>query len=121
MFVSGGSHGGFLTAHLSASRPDLFAAAAIRNPVINLNSMRHVTDIPDWVEYQSTGVLEQFDFGFTTDEEKLNTFHQMSPISKVAAVKSPTLMMIGWKDLRVPPPQGQEWVRALRKNGVECN
>ena len=30
------------------------------------------------------------------------------------------MMMIGWKDARVPPPQGVEWVRALRRNGVEC-
>jgi len=34
-------------------------------------------------------------------------------------VKAPTLMMIGWKDLRVPPPQGEEWVRALNRNGIE--
>ena len=33
IFVSGGSHGGFLTAHLSAARPEIFKAAAIRNPV----------------------------------------------------------------------------------------
>ena len=35
------------------------------------------------------------------------------------SVKAPTLMMIGWKDLRVPPPQGEEWVRALNRNGIE--
>ena len=34
--VLGGSHGGFLTCHLMGQRPDLFAAGACRNPVVNL-------------------------------------------------------------------------------------
>ena len=82
--------------------------------------MRHVTDIPDWVDYQSFDLLDTFDYGATTSDEQLVKMRKMSPISKASLVKSPTLMMIGWKDLRVPPPQGVEWVRALRKNGVEC-
>lgn len=34
----GGSHGGYLTAFLSAKYPDLFIGAILRNPVIDLPS-----------------------------------------------------------------------------------
>lgn len=37
--ISGGSHGGFLTAHCTSQFPDLFKAASTRNPVVNIASM----------------------------------------------------------------------------------
>lgn len=36
--VMGGSHGGYLTAHLSAKYPEMFCGAILRNPVIDLSS-----------------------------------------------------------------------------------
>ena len=46
----GGSHGGFLTAHLlgSAKHKELFSCGALWNPVVDLPSMLGVTDIPEW-------------------------------------------------------------------------
>ena len=44
---------------------------------------------------------------------------EASPISRVDAVKCPSLMIIGQKDLRVPPNQGIEWIRALDRNNVK--
>jgi acylaminoacyl-peptidase len=48
VFLYGGSHGGFLTAHLLAREPDFYTAGCLRNPVINVGSMIDNTDIPDW-------------------------------------------------------------------------
>ncbi len=51
----GGSHGGFLTAHLAGQHPDAFAAAVLRNPVCDLSVMVHVSDIPDWCYIEAWG------------------------------------------------------------------
>lgn len=41
-----------------------------------------------------------------------------SPIKDVANVKTPTLFIVGERDVRVPPPQSMEMHRALNSNGV---
>lgn len=46
--VMGGSHGGWITAHLTSKWPSAFDAAVMRNPVVDLPSMLYATDIPDW-------------------------------------------------------------------------
>ena len=49
--VEGGSHGGFLTGHLigHAEFKDLFSAASLWNPVLDMTYMLSSTDIPDWI------------------------------------------------------------------------
>jgi len=56
--VCGGSHGGFLAAHAVAQFPRTFAAAALRNPVINIATMAGSTDIPDWTMVEACGLEE---------------------------------------------------------------
>jgi acylaminoacyl-peptidase len=53
--VIGGSHGGFLSAHMVGQYPDLYRATVMRNPVINVATMSGSTDIPDWCYVESLG------------------------------------------------------------------
>ena len=111
--VCGGSHGGFLTAHLTSQYPTLFRAAALRNPVVNLPAMASTTDIPDWCFVEALG---KYDVARPVSEEELKIMHEKSPIGRVDLVQVPTLVALGQKDLRVPYSQGLEWYHSLPKS-----
>ncbi len=59
-------------------------------------------------------------FGGTPWEEgaPIDTYWEQSPLKDVWKVKTPTLVLVGEKDVRVPSPQSVELHRALRANGV---
>lgn len=53
--VVGGSHGGFLTAHLLGQHPAAFRSGVMRNPVTNISAMIAASDIPDWCYVEALG------------------------------------------------------------------
>jgi len=115
--VLGGSHGGFLGAHLSAQRAGLFRAAVLRNPVVNVATMCGATDIPDWC-YAECGVAEP---SAALSSDIMMRMLLRSPIVHYQNVRAPTLLQLGENDKRVPPQQGLEWQRALRSIGTTCD
>jgi acylaminoacyl-peptidase len=116
--ICGGSHGGFLTAHCTSQHPDLFKAAVMRNPVVNIPSMVTATDIPDWCYVEACGSPYHWNEFKPPTSEELAAMYDRSPIKAIDRVKAPTLVALGMVDLRVPPSQGLEWYHSLRSRGV---
>jgi len=54
----------------------------------------------------------------TNSKEALLKLAECSPIKHVHKVQAPTLLLLGEKDLRVPPSQGLAYFHHLKKHGV---
>ena len=116
LIVSGGSHGGFLSCHLSGQNEFKFTSAIIRNPVVDLVASYSTSDIPDWVCAESGS---KFDLNQYISKEDLLKLYDLSPMTKIDEAKVPTLMMLGSEDRRVKMFQGERWVELLKMRGVE--
>ncbi|CEH14255.1 Dipeptidyl aminopeptidase [Ceraceosorus bombacis] len=121
LLVIGGSHGGFLSAHLIGQHPDLFKAAVMRNPVIDVGAMISTTDIPDWcfAEFGLSFPLHssQGSTPVTLLPEQAQRLYDASPIKYVDQVKAPVLLQLGLSDRRVPPQQAKTFYHALKGTG----
>jgi len=102
LFVCGGSGGGVLTAWI-VGHTDRFRAAVSMRPVINWHSFVGTTDGASW--------YRQFN---TYPWEDPAEYALRSPLSYVARVVTPTMVMTGEADLRTPIGQSEEFYRALK-------
>lgn len=123
----GGSHGGFLGAHLSVLEMDRISCVAMRNPVIAVDLMIYLSDIPEWAFAEGLGEpirpipdrVEDWDFpDDATSRERLRL---ISPIAALEVRKRalPCLLGLGGKDVRVPWSQGKMWYYACKRYGVD--
>ncbi|MCO5570642.1 hypothetical protein L7F22_024369 [Adiantum nelumboides] len=117
--VLGGSHGGFLSAHLIGQAPDRFVTAAIINPVCNISSMVGTTDIPDWCFVETYGKPCLSAYSDAPSPQDLEKFFRASPIAHIDKVKVPSLFLLGAQDRRVPISNGFQYVHALRARGLK--
>jgi len=102
--VTGLSYGGYMTSWI-ISHTNRFKAAVEVAGVINLVSFTNTTDIPDFIPQYFSGELWQIS----------DIYMKHSPISYVKNMKTPTLILHGASDTRVPLGQGQEFYRALQR------
>ncbi|MFH8252755.1 serine hydrolase [Microbacterium sp. B2969] len=108
--VTGYSYGGFMTCYLTGI-DDRFAAAVAGGVVSDLASMGGTSDDSHLLNIHEIGVMPWDVAG----RERLAA---MSPYTRVAKVKTPTLVLHGENDVRCPVGQAQQWYAALRERGI---
>jgi len=105
--VMGWSYGGFMTSW-TITQTHRFKAAAVGAGVTDLWSFTGTSDIPGFLpDYFGGEPWAQFD-----------AFQKHSPITYVKNVTTPTLVLHGEADVRVPTSQGYEYYHALKRQGV---
>jgi dipeptidyl aminopeptidase/acylaminoacyl peptidase len=107
LLLMGWSYGGYMTS-FAVTRTDRFRAASMGAGLPNLVSMVTTTDIGNYLAAHMDGE-------FWEDYE---TYERHSAIYRIAEVETPTQVIHGAQDLRVPFTQGQEFYRALQRRGV---
>jgi dipeptidyl aminopeptidase/acylaminoacyl peptidase len=105
--IMGRSYGGYMTGWI-ITQTNRFKAASLGAGMFNLTSFYGQTDIPGFMDYF---------FGGPPWEEGKD-FRKSSPHEFSANIKTPTLILHGEKDFRVPVPQAQELYKVLTKRGV---
>jgi dipeptidyl aminopeptidase/acylaminoacyl peptidase len=108
LFVTGGSGGGILTAWL-IGKTDRFKAAASQKPVINWTSMALTSDGIQFFGPYWMGALPW---------ENYQSYWSRSPLSLMANVKTPTLVVVGAEDYRTPVSEAEQLYSALKLKGV---
>lgn len=108
-YVMGWSYGGFMTSWV-VTQTDRFRAASMGAGLPNLISMTTTTDIGAYLVAHLGG--ENF-------WENYEAYQKHSPIYYFQNVVTPTQVIHGANDLRVPFTQGQEFYNALKFKGVD--
>lgn len=106
--VMGWSYGGYMTAW-TVTQTRRFKAAAIGAGITNHVSMYGTQDIPSVYEDYFGGPPWQF----------RDVYRKSSPIEYIDRVTTPTLLLHGERDDRVPVTQAYEFHRALQRRGIE--
>ncbi len=107
LLLMGWSYGGYMTS-FAVTRTDRFKAASMGAGLPNLISMTVTTDIGDYlVGHMGAEIWDDYE-----------TYEKHSAMYRIRNVATPTQVIHGAQDLRVPFTQGQEFYTALDRRGV---
>jgi dipeptidyl aminopeptidase/acylaminoacyl peptidase len=107
LVLMGWSYGGYMTS-FAVTRTDRFKAASMGAGLPNLISMTTTTDIGDYLTaHMGAEIWEDYE-----------TYQRHSAMYRIANVTTPTQVIHGENDLRVPFTQGQEFYTALARRGI---
>jgi dipeptidyl aminopeptidase/acylaminoacyl peptidase len=108
VYIGGYSYGGFM-ASWAVGHTDRFRAAWVGAPVSNQVSMFGTGDIPLFDIYETGGI----------PQENLQAYIERSPVTYLANVNTPVLLLHHEGDLRCPIAQSEEIFHALKAMGKE--
>jgi dipeptidyl aminopeptidase/acylaminoacyl peptidase len=107
LIVNGWSYGGFMTSTI-VTKTDRFQSAIVGAAVTNLASFTGTTDIPDFAR----------SYFRSWPWEDPTAYVERSALFHAGHVKTPSLVVHGDRDERVPVSQGWEFYNALKAVGV---
>ncbi|HEX2034212.1 MAG TPA: S9 family peptidase [Chloroflexota bacterium] len=105
--IAGWSYGGYLTAS-AITQTERFKAACVGAGITNAISFNGTADIPAFIP----------DYLGAEFWDDLETYRRVSPVLNAPRVRTPTLIVHGEADVRVPVSQGRELYNALKRLGV---
>lgn len=107
-FLMGWSYGGYMTSY-TVTQTDRFNAASMGAGLSNLLSMSTTTDIRDYLVEHLGGFYW----------EEMEAYQLSSAVNHIENVVTPTQVIHGQEDTRVPLSQGQEFYNSLKYLGVD--
>jgi len=110
LFEMGWSYGGYMTSFI-VTRTDRFNAVSMGAGLPNLISMVNTTDIHSYLVGHMGGY-------YWESEELENIYERHSAIYNIKKVSTPTQIIHGQQDVRVPTSQGHEFYWALTERDI---
>ncbi|MCC6623590.1 MAG: S9 family peptidase [Deltaproteobacteria bacterium] len=107
--VMGGSFGGYMTNWIGG-RTDRFRALVTHASLFHLSTFHLATDVPAWWELMLGGTM--------WSDPALHDADLYSPSRQIDRWRTPTLILHGEKDYRVPITEGLMLFEALQRRGV---
>jgi len=107
LFIYGTSYGGFMTCWM-VGQTNRFRAAVAQNAVTDLNMMWALSDLQSWTQWEFGGL----------PWEVPDLMGKHSPLTHVARVQTPTLILHARDDRRCPLPMGKAFYQALVARNV---
>lgn len=111
LIVYGGSYGGFAVLSSITEYPELFHAAV---DIVGISNF--VTFLTNTAEWRRR--IREVEYGFL-DRDR-DVLEQISPSRKVHLVQTPTLIIQGRNDERVPLSESEQIFDQLQVNNVPC-
>ena len=105
----GGSYGGYMTNWIAGAWPDGFKCLVTHAGIFDKRFMSYSTEELWFDEWENGGVAWEHGAAIESD----------NPITKVQNWKTPTLVIHGMHDFRVPFEQGISAFTALQRKGIE--
>jgi dipeptidyl aminopeptidase/acylaminoacyl peptidase len=105
--ITGWSYGGYMTMW-AVTQTNRFKAAVAGAGIANWQSYYGQNGIDQWL-------IPYFGASVYDDPE---VYARSSPINFIKRVKTPTLVLVGERDVECPPPQSREFYHALKTLGV---